>query len=310
MMSHDEPHGTTVAHNDQSVLARRRHYGEFFGLEPLPEVFGVALGNCQAESLRLVMDAPGRRFVRVPPVHELDAAETARLHEVVGRAEIVVTQPIRDDYRDLPLGTSQIAAATSARILTVPPVRFAGLHPFQVAIRVPGVEGDPPVVAYHDIRTVAVAAGLSVAAALPASAVRAIGQLSIDELRTRELRADVPVSDLFDSITADHMRTVNHPGNAVWLPLGARVLEMLGLGSAPVDPGRPLLDAVQAPLHAEVVEAWSLPDAPRSHWIVEGAAVDDDVVREAHLQWYAAHPAFVTAAVTRLAPLLAVWRAA
>ena len=49
-------------------------------------------------------------------------------------ADIVVTQPIRDDYRDLPLGTRQIAAVTDARMLTVPPVRFAGLHPFQSAI--------------------------------------------------------------------------------------------------------------------------------------------------------------------------------
>ena len=309
-MSHSPDSRTGVAPKAPAVLARERHYSEFFGHAPLPERFGVILGNCQAESLRLVIDSPEHRFIRVPPVFEMDAAETARLHEVVRAAQIVVSQPIRDDYRDLPLGTTQIAAATDARMLTVPPVRFAGLHPFQAAIRVPGVEGDPPVVAYHDVRTLAAAAGIPVAAALNPEAVRAVGRASIDTLRIREQKADVPVSDLFDSVTADHARTVNHPGNAVWLPLGARVLEALGLGGEPTDPGRPLLDAVQAPLSAEVVEAWSLPDEPRAHWLVDGAVIDDAEVRAAHTEWYAAHPEFVAAATERLAPLLAVWSAA
>lgn len=309
-MTHHPDSGTAVALNGSAVLARRKHYSEFFGLTPLPERFGVILGNCQAESLRLVIDAPEHRFVRVPPVFEMDVDEVERLHEIAGSADIVVTQPIRDDYRGLPLGTRQIAAVTTARMLTVPPVRFAGLHPSQAAIRVPGIEGDPPVVAYHDVRTLAAAAGIPVAATLHPDAVRAVGRMSIDTLRVREQNADVPVSDLFDAVTADHARTINHPGNAVWLPLGARVLVALGIDGPPADPGRPLLDAVQAPLSPEVVDAWSLPDEPRAHWLVEGAEIDDAEVRAAHAEWYAAHPDFVVAAVDRLAPLLAVWRAA
>lgn len=309
MMDHAAELGTTVAPDDRPLLARRRHYSEFFGLDPLPERFGVILGNCQAESLRMVIDAPDRRFVRVPPVFELDADETARLHDLVRSAAVVITQPIRDDYRSLPLGTRQIAAVTDARMLTVPPVRFGGLHPFQAAIRVPGVDGDPPLVAYHDVRTLAKAAGLPVAPSLPPAAVRAVAELSLGTLRPREQRTDVRVSDLFDTVTADHMRTVNHPGNALWMPLAARVLQALDLDGEPTDPGRPLLDSVQAPLAPEVVEAWSLPDEPREQWLVEGEALDDAEVRAAHLAWYAAHPAFVAAAVERLAPLLAVWRA-
>lgn len=292
------------------MLRRRAHYGEFYGLAPLPESFGVVLGNCQAESLRLVMDSPERRFVRVPPVHEMTADDARRLHELVPAAHTVVTQPVRDDYRDLPLGSRQVAAATSARVLTVPPVRFAGLHPFQAAIRVPGVDEDPPVVAYHDIRTLASAAGIAVSSSLAPDAVRAIGNSSVDVLRTREATTDIRVSDLFDTVTADHARTVNHPGNAVWSVLGARVLDALGAGGEAVDPGRPLLDAVRAPLVPEVVEAWGLPDAPRAEWIVAGQIVDDAEVRAAHAAWYAAHPEFVAAAIARLAALLEIWRAA
>ncbi|WP_447648065.1 WcbI family polysaccharide biosynthesis putative acetyltransferase [Microbacterium forte] len=308
-MSHDPEPRTGVAPTGSVVLARQKHYSEFYGLTPLPERFGVVLGNCQAESLRVVMDAPEHRFVRVPAVHEMTAADAARLHEIAGLADVVVSQPIRDDYRDLPLGTRQIAAVTDARVMTVPPVRFAGLHPFQSAFRVPGVEGDPPVVAYHDVRTLAAAAGIPVVAALAPAEVRAVGQTSIDTLRLREQTADVAVSDLFDSVTADHMRTVNHPGDAVWMPLGARMLEMLGHTGGPIDPGRPLLNSVRAPLEPEVVDAWGLADEPRAHWIVDGVAVDDAEVRAAHREWYATHPEFVDAAATRLAPLLDVWRA-
>ncbi|MBD8515708.1 WcbI family polysaccharide biosynthesis putative acetyltransferase [Plantibacter sp. CFBP 8804] len=307
-MSHTLEPGTTAAPAGSPVEARRRHYAEFYGLAPLPTEFGVVLGNCQAESLRTVMDAPDRRFVRVPAVHEMTAEDARRLHDVVGAAHTVVSQPVRDDYHDLPLGTRQVAASTSGRVLTVTPVRFGGLHPFQAAVRVPGVEENPPIVAYHDVRTLAAAAGLPVASALQPDAVRAIGRASVEELRRREAATDVPVSDLFDSVTADHARTVNHPGNAIWLPLGARILETLGAPGGVTDPGRPLLNAVRAPIAPEVVDAWSLTDEPRDHWILEGVEVDDAEVRAAHTDWYASHPEFVVAAVDRLAALLSVWR--
>lgn len=307
-MSHTLEPGTTAAPAGSPAEARRKHYAEFYGLAPLPTDFGVVLGNCQAESLRTVMDAPERRFVRVPAVHEMTAEDARRLHDVVGAAHTVVSQPVRDDYHGLPLGTRQVAASTSGRVLTVTPVRFGGLHPFQAAVRVPGVEENPPIVAYHDVRTLAAAAGLPVASALQPDAVRAIGRASVEELRRREAATDVPVSDLFDSVTADHARTVNHPGNAIWLPLGARVLETLGAPGGVTDPGRPLLNAVRAPIAPEVVDAWSLTDEPRDHWILEGVEVDDAEVRAAHTDWYASHPEFVAAAVDRLAALLSVWR--
>ncbi|NYF16919.1 hypothetical protein HDC37_001744 [Microbacterium sp. AK009] len=290
------------------MITRRQHYAEFFGLSPVPDRFGVVVGNCQAESLRIVLDAPDRRFLRVPPVHEMTADEATRLHEIVAGAAYVVTQPIRADYRGLPLGTGQLAQATSGVVLTVPSVRFAGLQPFQAAIRVPGVDEDPPIVAYHDMRTLAEAGGITTHAALAPDGVRAVARDSLDELRAREQRIDVPVSDMYDTLTAEHARTVNHPGNAIWLPLGERVLEALGLPGPVHDPGRPLLASVRSPLTPDVVTAWSLPDEPRSEWLVEGRPVDDAEVREAHRRWYAARPAFVDAALTRLAPLLARWR--
>lgn len=291
------------------TATQQRHYAHFSGLEPLPAEFGVVIGNCQAESLRIVLDAPERSTVRVPPVHELDPGEAGRLHEVVARAAFVAVHPIRDDYHSLPLGTRQLAAsaAPGVPVVTFPSVRFAGLHPFQAALRVAGVGEEPPLVAYHDVRILAEASGLAVAPALSAADVRAVADDSLAELRRRERVLDVAASDLLIPVETDLMRTVNHPGNALWMPLAQRLLERLGLPGAPTDPGRPILNAVRAPLEPWVLEAWELEDPPRDHWIVDGETLEVDRVRDAHLEWYARNPEFVVAAQARLGELLQRW---
>ncbi|RWR23375.1 peptide ABC transporter ATPase [Microbacterium enclense] len=303
----------SLADDDAAVLARRRHYAEFFGDTPAPDGYGVVVGNCQAESIRLVVSTDAHPGVRIPAVHEMDAEDAARLHRLLAGASFLVVQPIRDDYRGLPLGTAQLRAALppGARTVVVPSLRYGGLHPFQAAIRVPGIDEDPPLVAYHDVRLLAEAAGLPVASTLPSAAVRAVGEDSVAELRRREdLGVDVVASDLYAPVVADLARTVNHPGNAVFLPLGERIVAALGAPGTAVDPGRPILAGVQAPLEPWVVEAWNLDAEPRRDWIVGGEVLDVDAVAEEHRRWYAAHPAFVTAAVERLAPLLGRWRAA
>ena len=143
--------------------APRDHDAGFFGDLPRTD-YGVVVGNCQAESVRLVLDSDELPLVRVPPVYLLDAAATRRLHEVVAGAAALIAQPVKDDYHGLPLGTRQLAASLrpSGRAVTFPIVRFTGLHPFQAALHVPGVEETPPLVAYHDVRTLALAAGAPV----------------------------------------------------------------------------------------------------------------------------------------------------
>ncbi|MET3467008.1 WcbI family polysaccharide biosynthesis putative acetyltransferase [Microbacterium sp. 1262] len=280
----------------------------FRGVEP-PEGFGLVVGNCQAESMRIVLDAPDRPTVRVPPVHEMDAADVERLHELLPRASFLVAQPVRDDYHGLRLGTRQLAASLtpSARLVTFPVVRYAGLHPFQAALHVDGIEEVPPIVAYHDIRTLAAAAGVPALPLLDRRAVHQVESDSLAELRRREEAIDVAASDLLRPTSAEVMRTINHPGNGVWMPLAERVLSALGLPGGPTDPGRPLLNAVRAPLEDWVVDAWGLPDAPRRSWIVDGVEVDPALVAEAHTEWYRAHPDFVAAAIVRLRELAGRW---
>lgn len=301
------PHDHAAPADDEG---RRRHYAAFYGLADLPDSPVVVLGNCQAESLRLVLDDPALPTVRVPPVHELTPEDLPHLTRVLSRAGAVVAQPVRADYRDLPVGTDQVRGRLRSGVpmVLVPSVRFAGLHPFQVAPRVPGITGDPPLVAYHDLRTLAAAAGLPLRSRLTRAAVRGVAEDSLAELRRRERAHDtLVVSDVFDHPRFALMRTVNHAGNPVWTLLGSRVLTALGVDAGPTDPGRELLDAVHAPREPWVAEAWDSPEDTREHWLVNGAVLDPEEIRAAHLQWYQRHPGFVPAALDRLGDLLRRW---
>lgn len=267
----------------------------------------LSIGNCQAESVRAVMPE-ALTTVRTPPVHELTAAEARQLHAWLERADFVALQPIRDDYRGLPVGTRQLLASTRPGIgvAVLPVIRFAGLYPRHLIIRPPSDTSlTPPVVAYHDAAVLMEAAGSTLPPLTP-RAVAAIAAASIGELREREGRhGTVVVSDLFASPTFEWMRTINHPGNPVWAAVGARTLAALGLAEGPSgtavprDPGRPLLDSVHAPRDPAVIDAFGLDAEPTSHWTVDGSVVPAAEVRLAHLRWYAEHPDAVTAGLSR-----------
>ncbi|WIM73517.1 WcbI family polysaccharide biosynthesis putative acetyltransferase [Corynebacterium suedekumii] len=65
------------------------------------------------------------------------------LTPVLAHTDVLVTQPIRDSYRDLPLGTAELAALLpdGARTIIYPVLRYDGLFPYQAIIRDPA---DPP----------------------------------------------------------------------------------------------------------------------------------------------------------------------
>ncbi|MBJ7453748.1 MAG: hypothetical protein JHC71_16940, partial [Blastococcus sp.] len=208
------------------MTGRRQHYAHFYGLLPLPRDERPLLlvhGNCQAEALRVLLDGDASpvRTVRVPPVHELIAEDLPHLDRLLAEIDVLVSQPVRDGYRGLPLGTAEVLARAGRRPVpvVVPIVRWAALHPFQVIVRTPA--GDPPLVPYSDLRTLTLAAG---GPALPespsAAAVRAVRDLSVRELEGRQARhGALPVVDLLDAAGAAAAHTVNHPGNEVLVGL-------------------------------------------------------------------------------------------
>ncbi|MDT9595065.1 WcbI family polysaccharide biosynthesis putative acetyltransferase [Nocardioides zeae] len=297
--------------------AEQRHYAVFHELslppaaaaaedavEPIDPALPllVVMGNCQAESLRLLLRGADLRSVRVPPVHELDAEDVPRLQRLLARTDLFVSQPVGAGYRGLPLGTDELRAhlPRSARTALVTPIRYHGLHPWHVVAHPPGlVDPDPPLVAYHDLRTLT-----GRREPPPDGAVAEVGRRSVAELQRREaLHGSVVVSDLFAAPRPALMRTVNHPGNTVLAPVAARLREALGLDPAPPGVERPLLDAVHAPVEEPVVRAWGLDDAPSTDWRVRGEAVPDARVVETHHEFYRRRPDVADLLRTRYAEL-------
>jgi len=287
-------------------VSRREHYRDFYdGPTGDGRPLAVVHGNCQAEALRVLL-AGSPTFpwqpVRVPPVHELEAADLAPLRALLSRTELLLSQPVRDDYRSLPLGTEQVALLLAPGGATVrwPVVRYAGLHPWQAIVRVPD-GAQPPVVPYHDLRT------LTGRAPGGADLVAAAAH-SREALAARERRdADVGVSDLLEGLGSAVVHTLNHPGNALLIALARRVQAAAGAVEDATDPGRELLGGVRAPLEREVLDALGLDAAAaRPHWVVGGEPLDAAVVRKAQSAWYAARPDVVAAGRARYADRLPV----
>lgn len=292
--------------------ARRSHYAQFYRTDPAPPS-AIVLGNCQAESLRIVLDGADLPTMRIPPVHELTADDLPFLDRALQAAPLVVTQPIHDDYRGLPVGTAQLHSRVTASttLVVVPAIRHRSLHPTQLVVRIPdrAVE-DPPIVAYHDARTIIEALGHARPVLRP-GLIAAIAQSSTAELERREERSGaVRISDLFSRPRFPLLRTMNHPGNPVWFELARRVRRVAGMTDAVTDPGRELLSSVIAPREAVVIETWGAGDAPDPHWTIDGRRVHDDEVRAAHLEWYAAHPEALRLAAERHAAAIAELRSA
>ncbi|MFE0750887.1 WcbI family polysaccharide biosynthesis putative acetyltransferase [Gordonia sp. NPDC058843] len=312
--------GHRVPVDGPPVDGRTRHYGEFYGVSepPVPDdrELLVVWGNCQAEALRIVVssspDLPFRT-VRVPPVHELETTDIVRVEDLLRRAAVIVSQPVRAGYRGLPIGGPDLAdMAPSASVIVWPVIRYGGLYPFQVIARHPAQPSAvPAAVPYHDLRTVLAVRDdrqrfdewdVDVAA----DRLREAAQWSVRQLEVRERRnCDIGISDILLEAGSGAAHTINHPGNRVLLALGARILDALG-ASAPVPPSRELLGNIRTPLQRRVIDALDIEASPRTSWDVDGTVVTEEDVHRRQMHWYAEHPEFIDAVLDRYGELIEI----
>ncbi len=192
-------------------------------------------------------------FVRLPPVFEMDEAEVGRLHELVAVAGVLVTQPVKDEYRVPGCGSEQLVALlpADARVVRVPTTYYEGLFPWQVhAHDADGARVDAPLTDYHDLRLLQAAVdGLPVERAVDRvvgcapepDAVRELAAASQRELRRRNADLDVDTTDAVVAGGAEAMWTVNHPANGTLREVGTGVLATLGWSGEPAVPDHQML---------------------------------------------------------------------
>jgi len=304
-----------------AIDGRTKHYGTFYGLPVSERSDGsdspadntdlpllLIWGNCQAEALRVVLaGSPSLQFrtVRMPPVFELTSADLEHLRDLADRSTVLLTQPVKDDYRELPLGSAQVAAMlpAGATVIHWPVIRTSAYHPFQAIIRDPdGTLGDPPIVPYHDLRTLASAKHSTDMWDTPVSVAvcREIAAESIAELGRREReQCDVAISDLFNQPAAGDMFTINHPGNRILVELARRIQQLLGRPADAADRGRPLLGEVRAPMPQQAMAALGLSGVESPSWRVRGEEIAAEEVHLTQWQWYRDHPRMIAAGYRR-----------
>ncbi len=321
-MIHDVAPGANRSSLSSSTdQARRWHYGEFYGLRALPAGHAarprmLVVGNCQAEATRQLVSSTGvAASFRVPPVHEWTADDTERVHRLLADTDVLVTQPVRDNYRGLACGTGQLADLLPAhgRVITFPVLRYDGLMPYQAIIRSPEDPSlNPPLVPYHDLRILVAAATSTgaTAADVPrpaptAEALRRLAALSVEELRRRE-RAHGTVEVSGHLATAPVWHTINHPDNATLGVLAralARALHAALCTDTPASvrlpENRDMLGGLQAPVDRAAAAALGVRVTGRTRWNPEV-----DGLAEAHLGFYRRHPEIVAAGLARHAERL------
>ncbi|MCK0177055.1 MULTISPECIES: WcbI family polysaccharide biosynthesis putative acetyltransferase [Mycobacteriaceae] len=296
------------------------HYRDFYRPPgtppPTSEPLWLVVGNCQAEALRLILDAvPQRpyRTARIPPVHELQQSDLRHLDDLLRETAVLIAQPIRDDYRDLPIGTAQLAGRLprGSKVVRWPVIRYAGLYPFQAIVRNPADRSiTPDPLPYHDLRTIVAARdGRPADAAwdveVSAAQLRAVAEASREELARRErAQTDVGVSDVLTAHGADAAHTINHPGNGVLADLARRVMRHENVTLSVTPPARALLGSIIAPLEARVLAALGIDTPPRPNWQAPQRSWTPDEVHTAALRWYRDHPEFVPLAFERHARTL------
>lgn len=255
----------------------------------------MVIGNCQADVYRdLLRSVDGISVTDVRPVYEMTARDLPELHADLARTDVLIIQPIRDDYRDLPLGHRQLAARlpASATVVLVPVLRYAGLHPYQVLIRPPHDRSlVPPIAPYHDLRAIVAAAtgDREVLGAAPdPDQALASAQESMEALRTREqAHGTLIASDLLEGVPRWH--TINHPDRHTLQEVFRRVLDALPAGLIDHPPrigDRELLGATRAPVDRAVERALDLPETGPRDWLVDGVRFSVEEVTQAHLAWY------------------------
>lgn len=282
--------------------------------QALPRIYGVVIGNCQAQPLTTILNAlQGQiRFLQVPAVHLIRSSEVGKLHRLLERAAVCALQPISNNYRQMPLGEEQLSdhLPRSAAVVRFPSLYYSGLHPYQCYVRGQnGMNIGAPLVGYHDLRALFAASRTSemiealnmVETVENKAKIAEAARQSIALLRDRESSLDVAISDCIDQSDGTTFYTMNHPSDYLLLATAKRILAHLEVPATKrwQSSETPLLGALRAPVESSVARALELVTEHDDTWHVDGRTYSRDEVMIGYMRWLFQNPDVVQVGVER-----------
>lgn len=237
----------------------------------------------------------------------MDQYQAERMRRVLLDAAVLLCQasprgpfpPWAPDPLDL-IGPATVVVRWARVLLT-------HLHPFYVVP--PPHTPTPPMVPYHDLRTVAIAAGLSPSRVVAPTqhrirAIRLAASWSMALQRTWERRSGVTALDdealwMIRQQGGRAMFAPDCPSSLTLATMLRRPLRACGLTPGLVHPWPESHGHLTAPLEDLVVEALGLADEPTTWWRLGNSRVPSDAVDAAHLAWYSRHPGVVGGILAR-----------
>jgi hypothetical protein len=294
-----------------NTLAKRR----FARLSTDPSGAGntcIVYGNCQADAIRILLESSPTfplRTVSLPAVHELTPDEADVLRDILPHVAAFVTHPIKAGYRNLGLGSEELAAIVTGHIVKIVPLFYQGLYPFQVRVRFDGHAA--PLTLYDDLRFLYCAANgwdsdlagrwLTTYEA-PTAVLGELAEESRCELarRERDLAVDVHASHWIadPDIHARGFFTVDHPATVLLDYVAAGICGHLGYDYNGNSNGE-LLGIVRTPLEPSVCAALQLDVQPSCDWRVERTIYSQNQMLQTHLEYYSARPELVKKGVAQ-----------
>jgi hypothetical protein len=167
-------------------------------------------------------------------------------------SELIITQPINDGYRGMPIGTNQLRETCNSKtkIIVIPNLYFEGYHPNFLYIKDQNNQTVSPRLSeykifksdYHDAFCFsAKILGLNFAdyiniyekIVLDESWINTNLTNSLDALRKRESECDIKISRHIEDnfLKTQLFWTFNHPSNNLLEFLTDKIIELLGLSS-------------------------------------------------------------------------------
>ncbi len=272
----------------------------------------VILGGPQADSLRRLLTADLRApyiAVSASSVDDMTLADVPGMLRLLNHADALITEHLPSGYRGLPVGLGDLLPhlRPGIPVVTFPRISYAGLHPFHVGRDPVAGLSDPPMVPYHDLRSVAVAAGrMSPESARdlvpPAQVIREFAAWQLLRMRRNEALTDCSIASSVRGAGLGAVHTVDRPGNLLLLRIAQDIQRALDVDITAVDPGTLLLGQCRGPVEPQVAEALGVEAPTSDRWSVNGRNLTIRRVQRAHVRWYHRHPDVLKAVLAAEAP--------